>query len=118
MPREQKSLDRPDQKVEMEKGKIDVVNIAGGAVGRATFEPGWRWSVHEKPALGATGDFCEVPHLAYLVSGRLHIIMQDGSEFDINAGDVAMLPAGHDGWVVGDETAVMLDMSGVMGTQG
>jgi quercetin dioxygenase-like cupin family protein len=96
----------------MERGVIDIVNIADGAVGRATFQPGWRWSEHEKPVVGG-GDSCAVPHLVYLVAGKLHIVMDDGEEFDINAGDVATLPAGHDGWVVGNETAVMFDFAGV-----
>jgi quercetin dioxygenase-like cupin family protein len=112
MARELKAFGKPDQLVDMEHGKIEVVNIAGGAIGRATFEPGWKWSEHEKPVVGG-GDRCEVPHFVYLVSGRLHITMADGTEFDLCAGDVATLPAGHDGWVVGDENAVMLDFSGV-----
>ena len=109
---EVRNLANPDQTLAMERGKIEVVNISGGAVGRATFEPGWKWSVHEKPVVGATGDYCEVPHFVYLVAGQLHIVQSDGSEFDLRAGDVATLPAGHDGWVVGDQTAVMLDFSG------
>jgi quercetin dioxygenase-like cupin family protein len=113
MTREVKSMSTPDQVLNMERGRIDIVSIAGGGVGRATFEPGWRWSEHEKPAVGATGNFCEVPHFVYLVSGRLHIVMDNGDQFDLAAGDVATLPAGHDGWVVGDEPAVMLDFGGV-----
>jgi hypothetical protein len=112
MSHEQKSLGMPDQILEMEHGKIDIVSIAGGAVGRATFQPGWKWSEHEKPVVGA-GEFCEVPHLVYMVAGRLHIVMSGGEEFDLNPGDVATLPAGHDGWVLGDEQAVMLDFAGV-----
>jgi quercetin dioxygenase-like cupin family protein len=108
-----KSLNSPDQNINMERGKIEVVSIGGGAIGRATFEPGWRWSTHEKPVVGESSDYCQVPHFAYLVSGRLHIVMSNGEEFDVRPGDVAILPAGHDGWVVGDERAVMLDFGGV-----
>jgi quercetin dioxygenase-like cupin family protein len=107
-----KSFKQPDQVVAMERGRIDVVTVPGGAIGRATFEPGWRWSEHERPVVDG-GDYCEVPHFAYVASGRLHIKMRDGAEFDLGAGDVATLPAGHDGWVVGDEPAVMLDFGGV-----
>ena len=109
---EVRNLSDPDQTLAMERGKIEVVNINGGAVGRATFEPGWKWSVHEKPVVGATGAYCEVPHLVYVVSGQLHIVQADGSEFDLRAGDVATIPPGHDGWVVGDQAAVMFDFAG------
>jgi mannose-6-phosphate isomerase-like protein (cupin superfamily) len=112
VPHEQKNLGTPEQVVDMERGKIEIVSIAGGGIGRATFQPGWKWSVHERPVVGG-GEFCDVPHFVYIVAGQLHIVMADGEQFDLRAGEVATLPAGHDGWVVGDETAVMLDFSGV-----
>jgi hypothetical protein len=96
----------------MEKGSIDIVSIGGGGIGRATFQPGWKWSTHERPVVNG-GKFCAVPHFVYMVAGSLHIVMSDGEEFDLHAGDVATLPAGHDGWVTGNEPAVMLDFSGV-----
>jgi hypothetical protein len=109
---EKKSLETPDQVLKMERGRIDIVEIAGGGVGRATFEPGWKWSVDERPVVDG-GEYCDVPHLVYLASGQLHIVFSDGSELDLIAGDIATLPAGHDGWVVGDESAVMFDFGGV-----
>jgi len=109
---QQKSLNAPDQKVEMENGQIDIVEIAGAGVGRATFQPGWKWSVHEKPVVNG-GDYCEVPHFVYLAEGQLHIVFSDGGEMDLRAGDIATLPAGHDGWVVGNQPAVMLDFGAV-----
>jgi hypothetical protein len=108
-----KSLESPDQVLKMDNGKIDIIDIAGAGVGRATFQPGWKWSEHEKPAIGATSDYCEVPHFVYLAQGQLHIIFQDGGEIDLKAGDIATLPAGHDGWVVGDKEAVMFDFGAV-----
>jgi len=108
-----KSLNSPDQVVDMgEHGKVDIAAIAGAGVGRATFRPGWKWSVHEKPVVGG-GDWCDVPHFVYLVQGQLKIVFSDGGELDLQAGDVATLPAGHDGWVVGDETAIMVDFGAV-----
>lgn len=109
---QQKSLNAPDQKLEMENGQIDIVEIAGAGVGRATFQPGWKWSVHEKPVVNG-GDYCEVPHFVYLAEGQLHIVFSDGGEMDLRAGDIATLPAGHDGWVVGNQPAVMLDFGAV-----
>jgi len=110
---QQKSLDAPDQVLNMERGKFDIVEIAGGTVGRATFEPGWKWSEHEKPALGAEGDYCDVAHFVYVAAGQIHVVFADGDELDLKAGDVATIPAGHDGWVVGDESATMFDFGGI-----
>ena len=106
------SFDKPNDVLNMERGKIDIVHIAAGGVGRATFQPGWKWSEHEKPVVGG-GDYCEAPHFVCLIAGRLHIVMSDGSEFDLQEGDVATLPAGHDGWVVGDTPVIMVDFGGV-----
>lgn len=110
---QKKSLESPDQVLNMERGKFDIVEIADGVVGRAIFEPGWKWSEHEKPAVGAEGDYCDVPHLVYLATGRLHVVFSDGSEMDLGPGDVATIPAGHDGWVVGDDVVTMFDFGGV-----
>ena len=106
------SFDKPNEVLNMECGKIDIVHIAAGGVGRATFQPGWRWSQHEKPVVGG-GEYCEAPHFVYLIAGHLHIVMSDGSEFDLHEGDVATLPPGHDGWVVGDSPVIMVDFGGV-----
>lgn len=110
---QKKSLNSPDQMLNMERGKIDIVEIAGAGVGMATFEPGWKWSDHEKPALGVESEYCETPHFVYLAQGQLKVVYSDGSEMDLNAGDVATIPAGHDGWVVGDEAAIMFDFGAV-----
>lgn len=110
---EVRAMASPDQSIPMTHGKLEVITINGGPIARATFEPGWKWSAHEKPALGVEGDHCSVPHFVYVVSGQIHIALADGGEYDIRAGDIATIPAGHDGWVVGDETAVMVDFGGV-----
>ena len=109
---QKKSLDAPDQVVKMERVRIEIIEIAGGGVARATFEPGWKWSEHEKPVVGG-GDYCEEPHFAYVAAGQIHVVFVDGSEIDLKAGDIATIPSGHDAWVVGDEPAVMLDFGAV-----
>jgi hypothetical protein len=107
---EQKDLNASDETREFEKGRLDLVNIGGGQVGRLTLEPGWRWSEHVKPLAGT--EWCEAPHFQYHVSGRLHIVMTDGTEFDAIPGQVTALPSGHDAWVVGDEPVVVVDWCG------
>lgn len=103
-----KSFDSPDEVRPFEgNGKADVVNVGGQAIGRATFEPGWRWSQNVKPIAGT--DSCQVSHLGYVLSGRMKTIMDDGTEFEMSAGDVVAIPPGHDAEVLGDEACVMLD---------
>ena len=108
---EKKNLNSPDEVRPFEKGKVEVVKIGGGTVGRATFEPGWRWSDHVKPI--AKTELCEAAHFMYTISGRARIRMGDGSEFDVGPGDVGMVPPGHDAWVVGDEPWVNVDWAGL-----
>jgi quercetin dioxygenase-like cupin family protein len=107
-----KSLDAPDETRNFEagKGKLQLVNTDTGAVGRATFEPGWRWSEHVKPIAGT--DSCQAPHLGYFISGRMHVVMDDGEETDFGPGDFSVIPPGHDAWIVGDEPCVVIDWQG------
>ena len=105
---EVKNFDSPDEKRPFEgNGGVDVVSVAGKSVGRGTFEPGWKWSENVKPIAGT--DSCEVSHLGYCISGRMKVYMDDGSESEIGAGDVAAIPPGHDAEVVGDEPYVGVD---------
>ena len=107
---EQKNFIKPDETREFPFGKVDLLNIGGGVVGRLTLQPGWRWSDHVKPIAGT--EWCEAPHFQYHVSGILRAKMADGTEFDCLPGDVTALPVGHDAWVVGNEPAVVVDFFG------
>lgn len=107
---ESKNVGTPDETRKFERGQIDLVNIGGGSVGKATFEPGWRWSQHVKPI--AKTEWCEAPHFMYQISGRMHVKMADGQEFEMGPGDVAVMPSGHDAWVVGEEAVVAIDWQG------
>src|SRR5262245_34936846 len=98
---EQKHFGTPDESREFELGKLDLINIGDGTVGRLTLQPGWRWSEHVKPV--ANTESCEAPHFQYHLAGTLHVQMSDGTEFDAMPGDVTALPSGHDAWVVGTE---------------
>jgi quercetin dioxygenase-like cupin family protein len=107
---EQKTFATPDETRGFEKGKVDLLNIGGSAIGRLTLEPGWRWSQHVKPVAGT--EWCEAPHFQYHVAGRLRVKMTDGAEFEVGPGEVTALPSGHDAWVVGNEPVVLVDWWG------
>jgi len=108
---ERKSLDSPDETRKFDKGKVDVVNLGGGTVGRYRFEPGWKWSESVKPIAGT--DLCQAPHAMYQISGRMHVVQADGTEFEVGPGEAATVPPGHDAWVVGNEPAVGIDWGGM-----
>ena len=107
---EHKKLNAPDETREFAHGKLELINMAGGVIGRLTLLPGWRWSDHIKPMAGTKS--CEAPHFQYHISGRLRIRMDDGVEFEAGPGDVTSLPSGHDAWVVGNEPVVVIDWHG------
>jgi hypothetical protein len=109
---EVKSLNIPDEVRKFDKGKLDLVNIGGATIGRAVFEPGWRWSTSLKPIVNTKS--CEAPHFQYHVSGTLKVVMDDGTEKELKAGDVSLLPSGHDAWVVGNEPVVVVDFQGMV----
>jgi hypothetical protein len=105
-----KNLNSPDETRSFENGRLDVVQLASVTVGRAVFEPGWKWSEHVKPI--AQTESCQVPHVGYVVSGRMGIRMDDGTEQEFGPDDAFVIAPGHDGWTVGDESCVVLDFSG------
>ncbi len=107
-----KSLDEPEETRPFEDGmgRLELVNADAGAVGRATFEPGWQWSKHVKPI--AKTESCQAPHAGYFISGRMTVRMDDGEEMDFGPGDLMVCPPGHDAWIVGDEACVVIDWQG------
>ena len=108
--REVKDFAKPDEVRTFNLGRLELVNIGEGVVGRLTLQPGWRWSKDVKPLAGTK--LCEAPHFQYQISGRIHILMADGTEFETGPGEVVSLPSGHDAWVVGKEPVVVVDWAG------
>ena len=102
-----KSLDRPDERPELPKGRAELVHLGNFIVVRGQLEPGWRWSNDWRPIMGTTS--CQVPHTGFVLSGRWHFEMDDGAAFDLAPGDAYSIPPGHDAWVVGDEPVRTLD---------
>jgi len=109
---EVKGFVKPEETRKFAKGKLELVKIGGGIVGRAEFQPGWRWSTSVKPL--AKTDSCEEPHFMYHLSGTMRIKMDDGTTKDVKAGEIAFVPAGHDSWVVGKEPVVLVDFQGMV----
>ena len=109
---ESKSLNMPEEVRKFDKGKVELVSVAGATIGRATFEPGWKWSTCVKPI--ANTNSCQAAHFGYQVSGTMTTRMDDGTEKTSKAGDVLNIPPGHDAWVVGNEPVVVLDFQGMV----
>ncbi len=93
-----------------EHGRAEILTVGESTIGRLVLEPGWRWSNDVKPLAGT--DSCLAPHFQYHVEGRMGIRMDDGTQFVAGPGDVTSLPEGHDAWVEGDETVVVVDWFG------
>ena len=105
-----KRFDHPDEVRTFEKGKFELVHVGGMTIGRATYEPGWKWSQHVGAATGTKS--CMVEHVGMVVSGRATAAMDDGRVIEMKAGDIFHIAPGHDSWVVGNEPYVSLHFMG------
>jgi glyoxylate utilization-related uncharacterized protein len=105
-----KRFDQPDEVREFDKGRFELVSLGGMTIGRAIYQPGWRWSADVGAAMGANS--CHVERVGMVVSGCATAAMDDGTVIEMRAGDVFYVPPGHDSWVVGDEPYVSLHFLG------
>jgi quercetin dioxygenase-like cupin family protein len=105
-----KRFEQPDEVRTFEKGKFELVRVGGMTIGRATYEPGWKWSQHVGATTGAAS--CSVEHVGMVLSGCATAAMDDGRVIEMKAGDVFYIAPGHDSWVVGDEPYVSLHFLG------
>ena len=106
-----KRFDQPDEIREFTKGRFELVAIAGRTFGRATYEPGWKWSLHVGPTVGATR--CTVEHLGFVFIGAGVAAFDDGRVIELRAGALFYIPpTPHDSWVVGDEPYVSIHLLG------
>lgn len=103
-------LDEPDERRDFPLGQFEVLRIGGMTLGRAEYEPGWRWSEHVGKAIGHTS--CDVSHLGMVVAGRNRIEMDDGRTLEIGPGDIFEIGPGHDSVVIGDEPYVSIHFLG------
>ena len=104
------NLDRPTETRRFERGRFDLYRVGPATLGRASYEPGWRWAEHVGAAAGERS--CQVEHVGLVLSGRAAVRMDDGSEQVMGPGDLFHVPPGHDSWVVGDEPYVSLHILG------
>ncbi|HEV2448089.1 MAG TPA: cupin domain-containing protein [Candidatus Sulfopaludibacter sp.] len=105
-----KRFENPDETRTFPKGKFEIVRLGGMVIGRATYEPGWRWSEHVGAQTGSAA--CEVEHVGIVVSGKAVAAMTNGAICEFQAGDLFYVPPGHDSWVVGDEPYVSIHLMG------
>jgi quercetin dioxygenase-like cupin family protein len=105
-----KRFEAPDEVREFELGRFELVDMGRMTIGRATYQPGWKWSVHVGAPLGQ--QTCVVEHVGMVVSGRAAAGMDDGRVIEMRVGDLFYIPPGHDSWVVGDEPYVSLHFMG------
>jgi len=107
-----KSLDHPEETRPFEgnSGQLELVSIGDVGVGRATFQPGWQWSKHVKPI--AKTESCQAAHVGYVISGRMKVVMDDGTSDEFGPGDVMVCDPGHDAWILGEEPCVVVDWTG------
>ena len=99
-----KQFENPDEVRKFEKGKFEIVTIGGMTIGRATYQPGWKWSECIKPEVGT--ESCQAGHVGMILQGTLKVVHDDGSEITVSAGEAYSIAPGHDGWVVGDEEVI------------
>jgi quercetin dioxygenase-like cupin family protein len=103
-------FEQADEARTFDHGSFELVGVGGVTVGRASYEPGWVWSEHVGAAIGES--MCQVEHVGLVLSGRTAVKMADGSEYELAAGDLFHVAAGHDSWVIGDEPYVSLHLLG------
>ncbi|HET9371067.1 MAG TPA: AraC family ligand binding domain-containing protein [Vicinamibacterales bacterium] len=106
-----KRFETPDEVRHFEKGRLEVVTIGDVTIGRATYQPGWKWSTHVGPNVGASR--CSVEHLGLVLSGHATAAFDDGRIFNLTAGTIFYIPPDpHDSWVVGEAEYVSLHLIG------
>jgi mannose-6-phosphate isomerase-like protein (cupin superfamily) len=105
-----KNVSKADEVRDFPHGKMAIVKIGGFTFGRATFQPGWRWSTSVKPIAGTAS--CEVSHVGYIISGRMKVVMDHGQEAEAGPGDFVQIGPGHDAWIVGNEPCEYIEVSG------
>jgi quercetin dioxygenase-like cupin family protein len=106
-----KKFENPDETRIFEKGRFDIIKIGDMTIGKASYEPGWKWSKHVSPIANAS--LCEVEHIGIVLSGKVMVMIKDGAQIELTSGSVFYVPPiPHDSWVIGDEPYISLHFLG------
>jgi quercetin dioxygenase-like cupin family protein len=106
-----KRFEQPDEVRQMTRGRFEIVRLGGLTIGRATYEPGWRWSVDVGASIGAK--YCTVEHVGLVLSGTATAAFEDGRVVELRSGELFHIPAQpHDSWVIGNQPYVSLHFLG------
>jgi len=106
-----KRFEQPDEVRTFTKGRLELVHLGGLTIGRASYEPGWKWSAHVGPQAGARR--CEVEHMGLVLAGAAAAAFDDGRVMELRAGALFYIPpVPHDSWVIGDAPYVSLHLLG------
>jgi quercetin dioxygenase-like cupin family protein len=103
-------FEAPDETRTFDRGQFELVRIAGITLGRARYEPGWKWSTHVAPVVGTRS--CQIAHLGIVLEGRAMVRMDEGKEFELKPGDIFQIAPGHDSWVLGSSPYVSIHFVG------
>jgi hypothetical protein len=105
-----KSFNSPDETRTFPNGKLEILKFGeGSTVSIGTFQPGWHWAESVKPIVKT--ESCQATHRGYIISGWMHVVMEDGSTRDIGPNDAYIIPPGHDAWILGDEPCVVIEFA-------
>jgi len=106
-----KRFEQPDETRQLERGRFELVHLGGMSIGRATYQPGWKWSLHVGPGLGLSR--CSVEHVGLVLAGAATAAFEDGTVIELRAGQLFYIPPlPHDSWVLGNEPYVSLHFAG------
>jgi len=94
-------------------GQFELCELGGHSIGRARYQPGWKWSRDLAPLAGTS--LCQDSHVGVVLTGQAAVRMADGHEFTLRAGDAFIIPGGHDSWVIGDEPYESIHLAGAAG---
>lgn len=105
---QKKNFEKPDETKSPPNARLDTLKMGDLTITRVTYKPGWKWSKDIKPIVGTSS--CQMHHVAFCLSGRLAGVLDDGTRWESGPGDMIDVPPGHDGWVVGEEPAVLMEI--------
>jgi mannose-6-phosphate isomerase-like protein (cupin superfamily) len=103
---ERKNFNNPDEVKNTPNSKMETIKLGNTTFMKQTFQPGWKWTKDIKPLMKT--ELCPLHHKGVLLSGKMHLVIENGKELDLMPDDATIIPPGHDAWVVGNEPAIFI----------